>query len=114
MDVVWVAKFKNNYLLNSRGQSAVEYIFLIAILSALAFSVFNNRRFKEFMAGKGFFESIRRGMEYSYRYGRELKVGVDYDRAMDFNYTTRDHDTYFNNEEVKSRFFAPADKYGTE
>lgn len=114
MDVVWVAKFKNTYLLNSRGQSLVEYILLLAVLSALAFTVFNNRRIKEFMAGKGFLESIRKGMEYSYRYGRELKTASDYERGATFEYASRAHDSYYNSEKDETRFFTGVIKYGFE
>lgn len=114
MDVVWVAKFKNNYLLNTRGQSVVEYILLLAVLSALGFTVFNNARFKDFMAGKGFFENIRKGMEYSYRYGRELKSASDYERGSTFEYTSYSHDSYYNTEKDQSRFFTGVNKYGVE
>lgn len=113
MDVVWVAKSKNSYLLNSRGQSIVEYILLLAVLSALAFTVFNNARFKEFMAGKGFLEGIRKGMEYSYRYGREMKAG-DYERGANFGYNSYAHDSYFNSEKNETRFFTGVTKYGAD
>lgn len=108
-----MAKLQNTFFLNKKGQSAVEYILLLAVLSSIGFSVYNSRRFKDFVGGeKGLFVGMRRSMEYSYRYGRELNPEVDYDQSMGFNYQTNKHDTYYNSKENISRFFSGADPYG--
>ncbi len=109
-----MAKLQNSHVLKSqRGQSAVEYILLLAVISALSVTLINNRRFKEFIGGEaGLFVGIRKGMEYSYRYGRALSSDEEYDESMNFNYQTNKHDTYFNAQENSSRFFGGAEPYG--
>ncbi len=109
-----MAKLQISHILktSSRGQSVVEYILLLAVLSSLSFSLFNNRRFKEFLGGdKGFFLTLRKGIEYSYRYGRPLSPDVDTDAALSFEYQNNKHDTYFNPKENKSRFFGGINAY---
>ena len=109
-----MAKLQNLVLLrNKKGQSVVEYILLLAVLSSLSFALYNSTRFKSFIKGDvGFFDSIRKRMEYSYRYGRELNGDVvDYDSAMEFSYGDNKHDTYYNQQENSSRFFAGQDAY---
>ena len=108
-----MAKLQNSDLLrNSKGQSVVEYILLLAVISSLTFALYNSRNFKEFIKGDvGFFDAIRKRMEYSYRYGRELDADVDYDQAMSFDYGSNKHDTYYNAKENSSRFFAGQDVY---
>jgi len=109
-----MAKLQNSvFLSNSKGQSAVEYILLLAVLSSLIVGVLNNKQFKNLVNGnEGLFVSLRNRMEYSYRYGRELNSDVDLDAAMDFNYQTNKHDTYFNSKENQSRFFSGLEAYG--
>ncbi|MBC7715276.1 MAG: hypothetical protein H7177_18160 [Rhizobacter sp.] len=110
-----MAKLQNSdFLKNKKGQSVVEYILLLAVISTIAFSFYNNRRFKEFMGGKtGLFAYLRQGMEYSYHYGREYKIDEGtYDESMDFNYSTNKHDTYFDRKTNRSRFFAGINAYG--
>jgi hypothetical protein len=114
MDVVWMAEFKNiNFLNNKQGQSVVEYILLLAVISSIGLSFYNSKAFKEFTGGKsGLFAKMRQGMEYSYRYGRALDSDVDYEQAIGFEYTSNKHDTYFNSKSGASRFFAGLDEYG--
>ena len=116
MGMVWMAKFKNIiFLRNDKGQSAVEYILLIAVLSSIGYSFYNNKRFKEFMGGeKGFFVALRKGMEYSYRYGRPLDDEVDYDKAMEFSYQSKEHDLYYSKKDNRTHFFTGTNAYGQE
>ncbi len=109
-----MAKLQNSFFLkDEKGQSVVEYILLLVVVSALSITVLNNRKFKEFVGGEtGLFVAIRKSMEYSYRYGRELNADADYDAAMSFNYQSNKHDTYFNTKENTSRFFGGAEPYG--
>jgi len=109
-----MAKLQNIiFLRNAKGQSAVEYILLLAVLSSIGYSFYNTRRFKDFVGGRtGFFVALKKGMEYSYRYGRDLNVDVDYDAAMSFDYNTNKHDTYYNLKESQSRFFTGVEPYG--
>lgn len=114
MDVVWMAKYRLSFILkNQSGQSAVEYILLLAVLSALTFSVLNNAAFKDFMAGNsGLFLTIRKGMEYSYRYGLPSSPDIDLDEKRDFDLQSNKHDLYFNTKENASRFFTGPVPYG--
>ncbi|MBC7428646.1 MAG: hypothetical protein H7336_08555 [Bacteriovorax sp.] len=103
----------SNILKNNKGQSVVEYILLLAVISSIGFTFYNNRKFKEFIGGKsGFFSELRKGTEYSYRYGRPFNAEVDYDEAMGFKYSSNKHDTYYNKKSGRSRFFAGIDEYG--
>jgi hypothetical protein len=71
MDLVRMGQFRVYYkkIKKSHGQSAVEYILLLAVSSVLVFSVLNNARFKNFMKGdSGFFAVLRTYMESTYRY----------------------------------------------
>lgn len=109
-----MAKSKSvNFLKNFKGQSLVEYVLLLAVLSSLGYSVYNGKRFKEFLAGdQGLFLTMRKGIAYSYRYGREYRKDIDFDEKMEFDYQSNKHDTYFNAEENSSRFFTGQEAYG--
>lgn len=103
----------SDILKNHRGQSVVEYVLLLAVISAIGMTFLNNKNFKEFVSGEGgLFYGIRRSMAYSYRYGRELNSEVNYDEAMNFSYGSNKHDTYFNTKENTSRFFGGIEPYG--
>ena len=114
MDVVWMAKSQCTvFLRNPRGQSLVEYIMLLAVLSSLGFSLYNSKRFKAFIGGnQGLFSTMRKGISYSYRYGRELRGNIDFDEKMNFDYKTNKHDTYFNAAQGNSHFFTGTEAYG--
>ena len=109
-----MAKFQIYFILKNReGQSAVEYILLLAVLASLSFSVLNSAAFKDFMAGNsGLFLTIRKGMEYSYRYGVPVTQETDLEKARDFDLQTNEHDLYYNSKEGASRFFTGPDPYG--
>ena len=109
-----MAKLQTPVLLkNIKGQSVVEYILLLAVISSIGYSFYNNRAFKEFIRGDvGLFANLRKRMEYSYRYGREMNADVDHADAMQFQYQTNKHDTYFNTTTGNSRFFTGLEPYG--
>lgn len=111
-----MAKLQNIiFLRNEKGQSAVEYILLIAVLSSVGYSFYNNRRFKEFIGGeKGLFVALRKGMEYSYRYGRPLDETIDYEKAMEFDYNTKEHDLYYSKNDNRTHFFTGTNSYGRQ
>jgi hypothetical protein len=113
MDVVWMEKLFNFRILkNNIGQSAVEYILLLAVISSLSYTVYNNKKFKSFLAGKdGMFAAMKKGISYSYRYGLEYsqEVAGSYDEKMQYEYTTNAHDTYF--KDGSSRFFTGVEAY---
>ncbi len=114
MDVVWMEQLQNFRLrINNKGQSAVEYILLLAVISSISYAFFNNQKFKEFFGkNSNYFTGLQQGMAYSYRYGRELKRTDNYEQAMSFNYSSPQHDTYYDNKTNKSRFFTGQLPYG--
>ncbi len=94
-------------LLDDSGQSVVEYILLLAVITSLAFTVYSNPKFKQFFGERGFFEAMRGRIGFAYRYGYEGN-----DPAEEFQYTNNKHKTYLNEESNSSRFFSPIDEYG--
>lgn len=104
-----MAKFISHKILKQDlGQSLVEYILLLAVVSALSFTIFKSARFKQLFQGQaGFFAGIKKGMVYSYRYGLQYKESEGADMA--FDYSSASHDTYTKN--GTSRFFASQGKY---
>ena len=99
-------------LKNQRGQSAVEYILLLAVLSSIGYTFYNNKKFKDLIRGNdGLFATMRKGMSYSYRYGVEFKNSYPYEEKMGFEYESNKNDTNLVNDKVESRFFAGQNKY---
>jgi len=92
-------------ILNEKGQSAVEYILLIAVSISLVFMVFNSDTFKDVFGDKGKFAKVFRSeIEYSYRHalgGRKLYSTP--------SYTSPSHDSYKRGSET--RFFGAKDRY---
>jgi hypothetical protein len=113
MDVVRMAKsFSIRLLGNNLGQTAVEYILLLAVISSLSYTFYNNKRFKSFIAGKeGMFAVMKKGISYSYRYGLEYKQDISFEEKMEFDYTNKSHDTFFSSKENQSHFFGGSEIY---
>lgn len=108
MVVVWMDNKRQNLFLNNRGQTAVEYIMLLSVISVLTFSVINSKKFKDFMGpDSSFFAAIRSQVEFSYRHGYSNRVEND---KTNNNYTST-HETYYNIEQSKSRFFTGGNQY---
>ncbi|PIK14522.1 MAG: hypothetical protein CES88_09260 [Halobacteriovorax sp. JY17] len=96
-----------NILLNEVGQSAVEYIMLLAIISVITFSIINSDRFKNFMGkDSSFFAGLRSQVEYAYRHGY---LNNETDRS-DNNYSGP-HETYYNIDDGQTRFFSGGKQY---
>ena len=109
MGLVWMAKFLLFKILKkNNGQSAVEYILLLAVISSLMFTIFRSERFKQLFQGQsGLFANIRQGMMYSYRYGLDIRYNNSPD--MNFQYGSNAHDTYTKG--GASRFFSSKGAY---
>ncbi|ATH06543.1 hypothetical protein BIY24_00870 [Halobacteriovorax marinus] len=96
-----------NILLEERGQSAVEYIMLLAVISLITFSIVNSNKFKDFMGeDSGFFAGLRSQLEYSYRHGY---LNSEADRSDD-NYSGP-HETYYDIDDGRTRFFTGGEQY---
>ena len=98
--------FNPKLLKNNLGQSMVEYILLLAVITSLGYTLFHNKRFKDFIKGQdGMFATMKKGMSYSYRYGLEYKSDTPFDERINFDYSSNKHDTYVNPTTGTSRFF---------
>lgn len=96
-----------NILLNEKGQSVVEYIMLLAVISLITFSVINSGKFKDFMGeDSAFFAGLRSQIGYSYRHGY---LNSEADRS-DANYSGP-HETYYNIDDGQTRFFSGGEQY---
>ncbi len=104
--------FNYKVLKNQSGQTVVEYLLLLAVIVSLGGAILSNRRFKNILAGnQGVFATMKKGMVYSYRYGREYDSTTSLDEAMSFEYTSSKHDTFMNRQSSESRFFMGVTKY---
>ncbi len=100
---------EENFFISKKGQSAIEYIMLIAVIGVLALSVFNSARFKEFVGTDStFFQAIKEQMEYSYRQGKE---GLSSKDSSEYNLR---HELYYDVERSQSRFFSSLEPYPEE
>jgi hypothetical protein len=79
----------NEKFLNQLGQSTVEYILLLAVISFVTTSLFNSSMFKDYFGEDGtFVTTYKYELEYSYRHGvRGRKKTV-------VNYASPNHDSY--------------------
>lgn len=88
------------------GQSTVEYILLLAVVSSMGFTVYNSRFFKQmFGENSSVFDALRKRMEYDYRYtqdGAEDTLGTDYNGQ---------HESYFAQGGAESHYFFPQNEY---
>ncbi len=89
---------KKNFILNEVGQSMVEYILLLAVLTSIGFGLFRSDAFKGVMGGDAeFFKKLRLQIAYSYRHGSTGTI--DNSSYAGF------HDSYYNVKENDTRFF---------
>jgi Flp pilus assembly pilin Flp len=104
MDAGWMEHKKNTFLNNQKGQSAVEYILLIAVIAALINTVFTSDAFKRIFGDEGTFAKVyKQELEYSYRHalrGKKEFVIPDYKEP---------HDSYFDGS--ATRFFSAKEPY---
>ena len=92
-----------NFIKNQRGQTAVEYVLLLAVVATLVFAVIRNNAFQSYLGKEGeFFKKYKAVVEYSYRYG----LGGEQDPSPDY---TKLHPSYF--EGGDTRFFGPLNAY---
>ena len=105
--MVWMDNKNKNILLDEKGQSVVEYIMLLAVISSITFSIINSDKFKDFMGkDSSFFAGLRSQLEYAYRHGY---LNSESDRS-DNNYSGP-HETYYNIDDGQTRFFSGGEQY---
>lgn len=93
---------KRSVLINSSGQSTVEYLLLFAVVIAFVTGVFKSNQFESLFGEQGRFANVYRGeIEYTYRHGR---MGDKFYSKPNYN-SANDHESY------KDRFFGAREKY---
>lgn len=84
----------------------MEYILLMAVISAVSFAFFKSRMFRDYFGETGTFATaFRQEIEFSYRHalpGKEPTVPI---------YPEGQHPSYINLARGKSRFFGPLQAY---
>ncbi|MFZ8999718.1 MAG: hypothetical protein ACO20H_00310 [Bacteriovoracaceae bacterium] len=95
---------QKNIILSEKGQSAVEYILLLAVVMSLVMVVFRNQTFQHYMGPDSpYFQTLRKYIEHSYRYGSPVVTGLS---PLDSNGYSDQHTSYLS-ESGQSRFFTP-------
>lgn len=83
---------------NQKGQTAIEYILLLSVMSVLVFSVFNSQIFQNNFGKNGkILQAYKKQFEFAYRNGFPYDGGT-------YNYETL-HPTYSDGN--GTRFFIP-------
>lgn len=97
----------NRLLRDESGQSVVEYILLLAVVSSLAGVLFKTDFWQSYFGPDGKFDSIFRAkIEYSYRHS--LGGNKFYGEAPP-NYGSKNHDSYYSGQ--STRFYRPNEAY---
>lgn len=111
MGLVRNRTIKKRKLLNQIGQSTVEYILLMAVITTISISILKSDVFQNiFGRDSQFFAEFGKRVEFSYRHGH---MGTRDERdSDDYNYSpsTVSHKSYVM-DDGNSRFFIPTDKY---
>ncbi len=97
---------QSSSILNEKGQSAVEYILLLAVVMSLVMVVFRNKTFQYYMGPDSpYFETLRKYIEHSYRYGSPIVTGLTPPDSNSYS----DQHTSYQSETGQSRFFTPVE-----
>lgn len=99
---------------NQQGQTAVEYILLLAVAVSLVLTFYNSEAYRKLFGSQGQVGlRIKRESEFSYRHA----YGVDYESKQipeDIPGTNKDisiHPSYWDSKNGGSRFFGPQEPY---
>lgn len=91
---------------NQEGQSVVEYIMLVAVVTLLTVSVLQSDAIRELLGeDSNLMLLLGTKIEYAYRHGRD----GTFDTSNIGSFTA--HESYYNNEVGQSRFVLPSDPY---
>ena len=100
---------------STKGQSTVEYILMMLVITSVMFAVVNSDRFKEFFGeDSNFFKAMKKYIEFTYQHGADGNDDGDYN----YGDTSLEHGVYINGNPKKgaksTRFFIPMAKYPKE
>lgn len=106
MDHLWNKKLENNLSINRTGQSAIEYLLLLAVISLLSFTVLKSKQFEGLLGSDAeFFVILADKWNFSYRHGHEGSSSKDHS-----NYQ-KEHELYYETKKAQSRFFSTKQTY---
>ena len=101
-------------LKNQQGQTAVEYVLLLAVAISLLLTFYNSEAFKRLFGNQGEVGlRIKRESEYSYRHAYPVDY-VSKQIPADIDRTNKDisvHPSYWDNKNGGTRFFGPKEIY---
>jgi hypothetical protein len=97
-------------LKNEKGQTVVEYILLLAVSASLVMTFYRSSTFKKLFGDQGVVGQVyKRESEWGYRHAY---LSGSKEGANSLPYTSaREHPSYFNSSEGRTRFFGPSDPY---
>jgi hypothetical protein len=96
-------------LKNKKGQSMLEYILLMAVMTTIGMTLFKSKVFTDFMGPNSvFFDELRSRYAFTYRYGSPPTGNED---PTEGNSYSNKHEAYFNGSTNETRFFTPVDTY---
>lgn len=91
-------------ILNSKGQSTVEYIMLLAVTAFMVSAVYNSEAFDDYFGEGGTFaKAMTREISTMYQYG------IRTDKSYRDNYGSANHSSYKSGK--ATRFFGAKDPY---
>ncbi len=91
---------------NEVGQSTVEYILLLAVVTSLFFSVFRSDTFQQFFGeDSAFFQTVAERVSMSYRYATKVDIGNNVPSVP-----PDDHPSFAQPDGSTSRFFGFTDQ----
>ncbi len=96
-------------LFNQKGQSAVEYILLYAVITSILLAVYNSDVMKNFMSQDGeFIKAMKAEIEFGYRHGLPGRDVLGEGKNQ-INYNSNAHQSFHDG--TSTRFFGPIAKY---
>ena len=97
-------------LKNEKGQTVVEYILLLAVSASLIMTFYRSSTFKKLFGEQGVVGQVyKRESEWGYRHAY---LSGSKEGANSLPYTSaREHPSYYNSSEGRTRFFGPSDPY---
>ena len=100
------------FLNNQKGQSAVEYILLLAVIVIFVVGVIRSPPFQSMFGPRSaLFTQYKRYLEFSYRH---THLDMEQDPLSDYEDYSGDHRSFVHNNNGDTRFFLVSEEYGGE
>lgn len=97
-----------SFLISKKGQTVVEYILIMGVVTTVAVSVINSDAFKRLLGKDSeVFSQYGSYIQYSYRHAHPGSG----DMSVDDDYANQGHRSYVDPATNESRFFTPLEPY---